>query len=92
MEITCRFTVDSALANIAFDARCHLSWRVRDDVFGNVWLCSTGITTRIITGCCSARCRSAAGGCWMSAAVPERSQPGLPGEVIRSMPSIAPQR
>ena len=73
-------------------ARCHVSRRVRDGVFGNVWLCSTGITTRIITGCCSARCRGAAGGYWMSAAVPERSQPGLPGEVIRSMPSIALQR
>jgi hypothetical protein len=69
-------------------ARCHVSWRVGDDAFGNVWLCSTGITTRITTGCCSARCRSAAGGCWMSAAVPERSQPSLPSEVSRSMPSI----
>jgi len=59
---------------------------------GNVRLCSTGITTRITTGCCSARCRSAVGGCWMSAAVPERSQPSLPSEVSRSMPSIALQR
>ena len=73
-------------------ARCGVSWRVRDDAFGNVWPCSTGITTRITTGCCCARCRSAAGGCWMSAAVPERSRPSLPSDVFMSMPSIAPQR
>jgi hypothetical protein len=38
------------------------------------------------------QCRSGAGGCWMSAAVPERLQPSLPSEVSRSMLSIAVHR
>lgn len=57
----------------------------------NVWLCWTGTTTPTTSGSCSARCRSLAGACWMSAAAPERSRPGSLTAVSGSMLSTAPR-